>query len=63
MGSSLLHLDVRADNLLLTADGVCFTDWPWAATGAPWLDLVAFLPSVAMQGGPDPESVWRAHPW
>jgi len=62
-GSSLLHLDVRADNLLLTGDGVCFTDWPWAATGAPWLDLVAFLPSVAMQGGPDPESVWRAHPW
>ena len=62
-GDSLLHLDVRADNLLLTADHVYFTDWPWAATGARWFDLLAFLPSVSMQGGPDPESVWRAHPW
>ena len=34
-----------------------FTDWPWAATGARWFDLLAFLPSVSMQGGPDPESV------
>ena len=47
--SATLDLDVRADNVLLTEDGVCFTDWPWAATGAPWFDLIAFLPSVAMQ--------------
>jgi aminoglycoside phosphotransferase (APT) family kinase protein len=61
-GESLVHLDVRADNLLLTPDRVFFVDWPAAAVGAAWLDLVAMLPSVAMQGGPDPEDVWRAHP-
>ena len=58
-GDSLLHFDVRADNVLLTDTRVHFVDWPWAAVGVRWLDLVAMLPSVAMQGGPDPESVWR----
>jgi Ser/Thr protein kinase RdoA (MazF antagonist) len=62
-GDTLLHLDVRADNVLLTGDGVCFTDWPWAATGARWFDVLAFLPSVAMQGGPDPDDVWERHPY
>jgi len=62
-GDSLLHFDVRADNVLLTGERVHFVDWPWAAVGARWLDLVAMLPSVTMQGGPDPETVWRGHPW
>jgi thiamine kinase-like enzyme len=61
-GDALLHLDLRADNLVLTADGVYIVDWPWAAIGAPWVDLAAMLPSVAMQGGPEPESIWREHP-
>ena len=61
-GDTLVHLDVRADNLLLTPERVLLVDWPWAAVGAPWLDLVAMLPSVAMQGGPDPDHLWRAHP-
>ena len=62
-GASLLHFNVRADNVLLTDARVHFVDWPWAAVGARWLDLVAMLPSVAMQGGPDPESAWHAHPF
>jgi hypothetical protein len=62
-GETLAHLDIRADNVVLGSERVVFVDWPWAATGAPWLDLVAFLPSVAMQGGPDPEEVFRAHPF
>jgi hypothetical protein len=62
-GNSLVHLDVRADNVLLGPEHVCFVDWPWASVGARWLDLVAFLPSVAMQGGPDPQTLWAAHPW
>jgi hypothetical protein len=61
-GSSLVHLDIRADNVLLTPDDVWFVDWPWAALGAPWLDLVAMLPSVAMQCGPDPMDIWASHP-
>jgi aminoglycoside phosphotransferase (APT) family kinase protein len=54
-GTTLLHCDVRADNMLITEDGVVFVDWPHACTGAPWFDVVTFAPSVAMQGGPDPE--------
>lgn len=54
-GGTLLHGDLRADNLLFTADRVVFLDWPWACVGAAWFDVVAFAPSVAAQGGPDPE--------
>ena len=57
-GPTLLHSDLRADNMLITDDGVVFVDWPHACTGAPWFDVVAFAPSVAMQGGPDPEWVF-----
>ncbi len=53
-GISLLHTDLRADNLLLTADGVVVVDWPWACVGSPLLDVVGLSPSVAMQGGPEP---------
>ncbi|TDP91138.1 phosphotransferase family protein [Labedaea rhizosphaerae] len=61
-GTTLLHADLRADNILLTDDRVVFVDWPWACTGAPWLDLLGMLPSVAMHGGPDPETVFGTHP-
>jgi aminoglycoside phosphotransferase (APT) family kinase protein len=54
-GNSLVHGDVRADNLLLTGDRVVVVDWPWASVGAPWADLVLLAPSVAMQGGPAPD--------
>jgi hypothetical protein len=58
-GDSLLHFDLRADNLLLTAERVWFVDWPHAAIGAPWVDAIAFAPSVTMQGGPPPEQILR----
>jgi aminoglycoside phosphotransferase (APT) family kinase protein len=54
-GNTLLHSDLRADNILITKDRVFFADWPSACLGAKWVDLLIFLPSVAMQGGP--------HPW
>ena len=54
-GDTLLHLDLRADNILVGPDRVWVVDWPWAARGNPAFDLVAFAPSVAMQGGPPPE--------
>jgi aminoglycoside phosphotransferase (APT) family kinase protein len=53
VGTTLLHGDLRADNLLLTADAVTFVDWPHASTGAAFVDLVLMAPSVAMQGGQD----------
>lgn len=61
-GETLLHCDVRADNILLTPDRVVFVDWPHACVGAAWIDLLALLPSVAMQGGPHPWEVWESHP-
>jgi Phosphotransferase enzyme family len=61
-GPTLLHSDLRADNLLLTPTRVVAVDWPWACVGAAWVDLLLLLPSVAMQGGPDPEPVFAAHP-
>jgi aminoglycoside phosphotransferase len=54
-GTTLLHDDLRSDNMLITRDGVMFVDWPHASVGAPFFDLAAFAPSVAMQGGPGPE--------
>lgn len=58
-GGTLLHADVRADNLLLTdnADAdhqVIVVDWPHACRGAAFVDVACFAPSVAMQGGPAP---------
>jgi hypothetical protein len=61
-GGALVHADIRADNILLTRDRVYFVDWPWACLAAPWFDLVAMLPSVAMQGGPQPEAILARHP-
>jgi hypothetical protein len=61
-GDTLLHLDIRADNILLSPERVWFVDWPSACVGAPWVDILAFAPSVAMQGGPLPEDVIARHP-
>lgn len=61
-GDTLLHTDLRADNLLLTPEGgVVLVDWPWACTGAAFVDLVLFLPSVGVGGGPDPQAVIERH--
>ncbi|HYI14765.1 MAG TPA: aminoglycoside phosphotransferase family protein [Thermomicrobiales bacterium] len=61
-GNTLLHLDLRADNLLVTDERVLVVDWPHARIGAPWLDIAFFIPSLRMQGGPPPEEVFARHP-
>ena len=60
-GDTLLHLDLRADNLLLTDDRVHVVDWPHACVGAAWVDLLIMLPSVVMQGG-DADRCWQRGP-
>jgi hypothetical protein len=37
-------------------------DWSHACAGAGWLDLIGFAPSVAMQGGPQPEELLASYP-
>ena len=40
-GESLVHWDIRADNLLLTDTGrVVLVDWAWLARATPWADQV-----------------------
>ena len=60
-GETLLHTDLRADNILLTPERTWFVDWPHASIGPAWLDVVALAPSVTMQGGPPPEEVIARH--
>lgn len=61
-GETLLHFDLRADNMLLAGNRVWFVDWPLACVGAAWVDVVFFAPSVTMQGGPTPEEIMARSP-
>ncbi len=61
-GNALVHGDLRADNVILDGPRTWFIDWPHAAQGAPWVDLAFMLPSVAMQGGGDPQQIFWSHP-
>jgi hypothetical protein len=43
-GSTLVHTDIRDDNLMLTTDGrVLLCDWNWPVVGAAWLDTVFLM--------------------
>ena len=52
---------MRSDNILVTDDGVVFVDWPHACVGAAVFDVVAWAPSVALEGGPPPEELLTLH--
>jgi Ser/Thr protein kinase RdoA (MazF antagonist) len=56
-GDTLLHADLRADNVLLADGRVLFVDWPHACIGAAVADVAFMAPSVTMQGGPPPDEV------
>ena len=44
VGDTLVHSDVRDDNVLLRADGrALLCDWSWAATGPAWFDSLCLL--------------------
>ena len=60
-GETLLHSDLRADNLLVRPDGsVVIVDRPHACVGAAWVDKALMLPSAALGGGPTPAEVEEA---
>ncbi|PZF82224.1 phosphotransferase [Jiangella anatolica] len=60
-GDTLVHFDVRADNVLLSGSRVWFVDWPWAFRGAAWIDSVLLLKNAAFHGH-DPEPYLADHP-
>lgn len=56
-GDSLLHCDVRSDNVCVRNGAAVLVDWNLAAVGHPRFDAAFWLPSLAAEGGPHPESV------
>jgi hypothetical protein len=56
-GDAFLHLDVRSDNLCFRDGRVVLVDWNWAMVGNPLIDVVAWLPSLRLEGGPQPWDV------
>ena len=53
-GDALVHLDLRSDNACLLDDRVVLVDWNNACRGQPGVDVAAWAPSLALEGGPDP---------
>jgi hypothetical protein len=54
----LVHGDVRSDNLCVLPNGqVRFVDWSQAGAGHPLSDLVMLLPTLRLEGGPEPATV------
>jgi hypothetical protein len=56
-GDELLHLDVRSDNICFAGRRSVLVDWNHASVGNARLDVVAWLPSLHAEGGPDPVSL------
>ncbi|WP_026819689.1 phosphotransferase family protein [Arthrobacter castelli] len=62
-GDSLVHSDLRADNLLIRPDGrVVLVDWPFASKGCDWFDMLTLLINVELYGGHDVEQLLAATP-
>ena len=49
-GTTLVHGDLRADNILITDRGAVFVDWAFAAAGAAWLNLADLVPQMILAG-------------
>jgi hypothetical protein len=58
-GEHLVHLDCRADNLLIDERSrVWLVDWPWASVGASWFDSVTYLLDVLVR---EPDADVESH--
>jgi thiamine kinase-like enzyme len=61
-GDAVTHLDLRSDNICIHQGTVKFIDWAEAGIGSPDVDLGFFLPSLAFEGGPLPDSIMPDRP-
>ncbi len=61
-GETVVHTDIRDDNLLLCDNGrVLLCDWNWPVAGADWVDSVLLM--IGPRGdGLDVEAALAAHP-
>lgn len=61
-GDTLVHTDMRADNILLSPEGtVTIVDWPWACRGPAWLDTLLLLINARLYGGHDTHALLTKH--
>jgi hypothetical protein len=62
-GDTLLHSDVRSDNLFLTDTGqVTLVDWAYTCRGPIWADVALFALTVNVEGGADAQELLAHHP-
>jgi hypothetical protein len=61
-GDSLVHLDVRSDNLCFRDGRAVLLDWNSAGVANADLDIAFWLPSLNAEGGPPPEQVLPSSP-
>jgi hypothetical protein len=54
-GDSLLHCDVRSDNLCVKDGHVVLVDWNHARIGNARFDIAFWLPSLVLERGPKPQ--------
>jgi len=54
-GDSLLHCDVRSDNLCVKDGRVVLVDWNHARIGNARFDIAFWLPSLVLERGPKPQ--------
>jgi aminoglycoside phosphotransferase (APT) family kinase protein len=59
-GDELLHADVRSDNLCFIADRTVLVDWNLACVGNGLFDVAFWLPSLQLEGGPEPWEILPA---
>ncbi len=56
-GDWLVHGDLRSDNICLEDERVVFVDWSHASRGHSEHDLALLLPTLLLEGGPQPYDV------
>lgn len=56
-GEDLCHFDIRSDNLCFRDGVAILVDWNWCLRASSRADLAAWLPSLAVEGGPPPWEV------
>jgi thiamine kinase-like enzyme len=54
---AFLHFDTRSDNLRWVSERLYLLDWPHVGVGPMEIDVVAFVQSITVEGGPDPEDL------
>jgi hypothetical protein len=57
VGDELLHFDVRSDNLCFRDGVAVLVDWNIASVGNGRFDVAFWLPSLRVEGGPEPWEV------